>query len=139
MTCILKRAPFGETNGAPLGEPATPGFTDPTPDANSNLTVDFGFFQTLSLGNQVWNDVNNDGLLNNGETGVNGVTVRLLDSTGAITLQSTTTAGNGNYLFTGLLPGDYIVEIQTPTGFRSSTGAATPVSASDPDPARTGG
>jgi len=34
-------------------------------DSTSNLSVDFGLLQTLSVGNLVWADANNDGLNNN--------------------------------------------------------------------------
>lgn len=32
-------------------------------DENENLTVDFGLYRMLSLGNRVWNDANNNGLI----------------------------------------------------------------------------
>ena len=43
---------------SPLAEPVDDGDTAP----NSNLTVDFGFVRTLSLGNLVWIDRNNNGV-----------------------------------------------------------------------------
>ncbi|MEL6524845.1 MAG: SdrD B-like domain-containing protein, partial [Chloroflexota bacterium] len=52
-----------------------------TPD-NSDLTVDFGFWEeqtTFSLGNRVWDDINNNGILDPGETGINGVQVALYE------------------------------------------------------------
>jgi protocatechuate 3,4-dioxygenase beta subunit len=94
----------------PTGEPATPGYTDPAPDSSSNLTVDFGLYRPLSLGNLIWLDTNNNGLVDAGETGISGVTVELLDSTNTV-IATTTTDANGNYLFENLVPGDYIVRI----------------------------
>ncbi|NJP07886.1 MAG: hypothetical protein HC837_20820, partial [Chloroflexaceae bacterium] len=100
----------------PGQEPTNDGDTD----ANSNLTVDFGFY-TLSLGNLVWEDANNNGVVDSGEAGIAGVTVNLYDSDGNL-VATTTTDSNGNYLFTGLNEGDYTVEIETPAGYISSSG-----------------
>ena len=77
-----------------------PGENDPDWDA--------GVTPPASIGNRVWNDANADGIQDAGEAGVDGVTVTLYDSNGAIVGQ-TTTAGGGNYSFTGLIPGDYHV------------------------------
>ena len=60
-------------DGEPEGE--TPSNDAVTPDAASNLTIDFGFFtpvdpvdpvapvELFSIGNQVWMDSDNDGLI----------------------------------------------------------------------------
>ncbi|MCK6625359.1 MAG: hypothetical protein L6R45_09300 [Anaerolineae bacterium] len=104
------------------GEPITDGDTN----ASSNLTIDFGFYR-LSLGDQVWFDNNNNGLLDGGETGASGVTVRLYDATGTTVLSSTTTDANGFYTFTNLFSGTYIVEIVPPATFTSSTDIASSI------------
>ena len=78
-------------------------------DPNSNLTVDFGLYQPLTLGDTVWLDLDNSGTQDAGEPGVAGVVVELLQ--GGTVIDSTTTDGNGNYLFEGLAPGDYVVRI----------------------------
>ena len=76
-----------------------------------------------SLGDLVWKDVNNDGLNNNGELGISNVPVKLFDvAAPTIPIGSTNTDVNGKYLFKELNPGSYIVEIEAPLGFRSSTG-----------------
>ncbi|MBX0326164.1 carboxypeptidase regulatory-like domain-containing protein [Oscillochloris sp. ZM17-4] len=106
--------------------------TGEAPDAQSNRTVDFGFYPSFSLGNRVWNDLDNSGTINAADgasPGIAGVAVRLLDSagnpatdaTGATVADQTTTA-DGYYLFTDLFAGDYIVEVVPPAGYRSSTG-----------------
>ncbi|WKZ49508.1 MAG: sortase [Anaerolineales bacterium] len=119
-----------------------PGSTEPTGEADlsggqganddrADMTVDFGFY-TMTLGNQVWADINDDGLLNGGEIGINGVTMQLYSGDGTTLLATTTTAVNGNYSFTGLPAGDYIVRIDpaefnvggTLEGTTSSTGGA---------------
>ena len=91
--------------------------TDDDTDANSNLTVDFGFYEAVSLGNRVWFDLNYNEVIDTGEKGIAGVIVNLLDSSGIpvkdvnnIPITATTDA-NGHYLFTQLLPGDYRVEV----------------------------
>jgi SdrD B-like domain/Domain of unknown function DUF11 len=85
---------------------------EPTLDGDGpdgNLTVDFGLApaNTLTLGNLVFKDVNNNGVFDTGDTGINGVTVELLDQPGTTVLKTTTTAGGGLYTFTGLAAGTY--------------------------------
>ncbi|MCA0353764.1 MAG: hypothetical protein LCH85_17360 [Chloroflexi bacterium] len=147
-TGVIKSAAISLAAGAePTGE--TNGSGDATIDANSNLTVDFGVYQPLSLGNRIWNDANNDGLRNNGETGIANVTVDLYmdrDNSGAIdaadapTVASVQTNASGYYLFSNLLAGDYCVAIPSSNftgagvlvGFSSSTGAAAATGAFEP-------
>ncbi|MBC7406146.1 MAG: hypothetical protein H7230_01595, partial [Candidatus Parcubacteria bacterium] len=84
-----------------------------------SLKVGVKYFATdlFSLGNRVWVDTNKDGLINNAETGIDGVKVNLLNSTGAAVLNSsgqpttTLTAGGGYYRFDNLAGGNYIAEI----------------------------
>ena len=76
-----------------------------------------------SIGDRVWNDANGDGVQDVGEVGINGVTVDLIDDLngngvidgGEPVLGTQTTAGDGDYDFTGLSAGDYIVDV-TDTG-----------------------
>ena len=35
-------------------------------DSNSNLTVDFGFYKPMSIGNRVWLDTDGDGIRDDG-------------------------------------------------------------------------
>ncbi len=91
----------------PSGEGNEDGNVD---DDNSNLTVDFGFVEGLRLGNLVFEDLNNNGVADAGEPGIEGVEVELQDTNGNV-LATDTTDANGNYLFEGLVPGDYVVAI----------------------------
>ena len=76
-----------------------------------------------SIGDLVWKDVNNDGLSNNGELGVANVPVKLYNATApTVSIGTTITDANGKYLFRDLTPGSYIVEIDAPVGFTTSTG-----------------
>ncbi|MCB9262903.1 MAG: carboxypeptidase regulatory-like domain-containing protein [Flavobacteriales bacterium] len=68
-----------------------------------------------SLGNRVWYDLNNNGLQDNGEPGVPGVRVRLLDNTGNTVIDSTTTSGLGYYIFNELAAEDYFIQVVSST------------------------
>ena len=106
-------------------EPDTPVDGDGT---NGNLTVDFGFYAPLRLGNLVWKDFDNNGRKDANEPGVNGVIVELLrDANGdgkldppELTAVATrTTAGGGLYLFDNLAPGKYAVRLPA-TNFQTN-------------------
>ncbi len=81
----------------------------PSADHDGDLTVDFGVI-SLSIGDRVWFDDDASGTQDPGESGVEGVEVRLLDGTGSV-VALTTTGTDGAYVFTGLVPGSYSVEI----------------------------
>ncbi|NJM40378.1 MAG: hypothetical protein HC853_06230, partial [Anaerolineae bacterium] len=121
---VVASKPISVTDQSePTGELGGNGANDPTRDADSNLTVDFGFYR-LQLGNLVWEDLNNDGDFDAGESTLNGVTVTLYAADGSTVVSTTTTNASGNYTFTGLLSGTYIVAITPPAGYKSSTGAS---------------
>ena len=79
----------------------------------------------LSLGDRVWEDTNDNGLRDPGERGIPGVVVRLYRAGAASPTATDDTGPDGGYLFTGLPPGRYYVEVQTPEGFVSSTDGPT--------------
>ncbi len=101
------------------------------PDAQANMTVDFGFY-TIQLGNLVWNDVNNSGVVDLGDGGLPNVDVQLWSSDLTTLLATDTTDGSGAYIFTDLPQGNYVVRIPAsefnPGGtlrdYFSSTGSA---------------
>ncbi|MEM9352256.1 MAG: SdrD B-like domain-containing protein [Planctomycetota bacterium] len=83
-------------------------------------TADFTAAPELTLGNNVWVDANDDGVRQPGEAGIPGVAVNLYADTNAdgqftsgvdALVASDTTDSQGNYLFAGLLPGDYVVQV----------------------------
>ncbi len=84
-----------------------------------DLDVDAGLYEDASVGDVVWIDLDADGIQDSGEPGLAGVTVNLLDSGGS-TVATTTTAGDGSYSFTGLVPGGYRVEFVAPSGYSFS-------------------
>ncbi|WP_283193223.1 tandem-95 repeat protein [Rhizobium sp. AN80A] len=79
---------------------------------------------TGTIGDKIFNDVDKSGTFNTGDGGIGGVTVQLIDdvngdglvSTGERILATDTTDANGNYLFTGVLPGQYIVRVTDANG-----------------------
>lgn len=92
--------------------------------SSGNSTVvhaDFGYYGPLgAVGDRIWHDVDHDGRQDAGESGIQGVVVRLyldVDGDGAIDpgvdnlLRTTTTDAYGRYLFTGLPLQHYIVQL----------------------------
>lgn len=73
-----------------------------------------------SIGDYVWIDTNNNGLNDDGQTGVSDVIIELYASDaiglpiGSI-LKKDTTDNNGKYLFTGLSEGNYVLKVITST------------------------
>jgi SdrD B-like domain/Secretion system C-terminal sorting domain len=80
--------------------------------------IDAGFVPNsplkCAIGDKVWYDVNNDGIQSANEAGVAGVTVNLLDGTGAV-VATTKTDALGNYLFDNLDAGRYKVQFDAAT------------------------
>lgn len=100
-----------------------------------NLTIDAGLIRKPvepvkgAIGKYVWIDTNGNGIQDDGDTGVNGVTVELYDASGKL-LRSTVTAtvydssvtGSvygkpGYYLFDNLDAGTYKVRFILPAGY----------------------
>jgi SdrD B-like domain len=85
---------------------------------------------TASIGTTVWMDTNQDGLDDNGEQGVAGVTVDLLSGTGSF-IECTTTDASGLYQFTNLDAGTYQVQVIVPTGDGVTTQSVSPGATGD--------
>jgi protocatechuate 3,4-dioxygenase beta subunit len=69
----------------------------------------------------VWLDPNRDGVRQAGEnTGIAGVTIKLLDAAGNI-VATTTTDANGHYRFDGIVPGNYRIAETQPADYLSTS------------------
>ncbi len=108
-------------------------------------TIDAGLIAapppcTAALGDYVWFDTNGDGKQASNETGVSGVTVTLLNGSGAPLGPTTTTSSTGFYHFTNLAPGTYEVKFTAPSGdtFTTQTAAGSTTS-TDSNPNTTTG
>ena len=88
------------------------------PDAQDNLTFDFGFYKPASIGDYAWIDENGNGIQDNGEDPLPDVKVVLTgtDGLGNPVMNMTTTGPNGEYLFDNLVPGSYKLSFTAPSG-----------------------
>ncbi|MBC6993971.1 SdrD B-like domain-containing protein [Neolewinella lacunae] len=93
--------------------------TGNTDDDNGNMTLDFGFFAPVAVGDYAFVDLDMDGTQSAGDEVLPGVVVTLYDSETMLPYAGTdvngnpitplTTDANGLYLFSNLPPDDYYV------------------------------
>ena len=91
---------------------------------SAHLDTDFGFAALASAGDTVYWDTNGDGDQGLNEPGISGVTVYLYSDTDGdgdydgdddeqLTPPSEVTDADGNYTFTGLAAGDYVIRVDS--------------------------
>ncbi|HEX9385452.1 MAG TPA: sortase, partial [Anaerolineales bacterium] len=103
----------------------TPNSVPATVSAGGSATVNFGDYplsnSALSgiLG-MVFNDANENGVQDSGETALSGVTIELKNNVGAV-IATTTTDALGSYSFPNLAAGAYTITETDPAGFISTT------------------
>ena len=104
---------------------------DGTSDSTANYRIDFGLYETIDLGNLVWEDYDNDGIKDMDEPGFPNIIVTLSQpgpdglacTNDDIEIGIDTTDANGAYLFEYLNPNEYFVTLSNiPDGFNSSSG-----------------
>ena len=78
-----------------------------------DVTVDAGIARA-TIGDYIWDDLNGDGLQNDGTTPLAGVTVSLYADDGTTLLDTAVTDADGLYSFT-VAPGDYVVDVDETT------------------------
>lgn len=105
------------------------------------FSASFASFEPLTLGGTVFGDADNSGNINGTESGISGVGLTLFEDTNGSgaweagldnqvtsATSTTTTSGTGDYAFTSLFPGDYLVVVDAASfsgplsNFTSSTG-----------------
>ena len=74
---------------------------------NSDGNDLFAFIYS-TIGNEIWQDLDGDGLRSNSEPGLSGIQVSLMDCSGLI-LETVVSSEDGSYLFSELAPGEYTV------------------------------
>ena len=89
-------------------------------DCSEELSITVNVTEKLIIGDFVWDDVNNNGLQDANEPGIDGVTVSLFDANDNLVAE-TVTANGGEYVFE-VCPGEYFVVFgDFPTGFGVTT------------------
>jgi len=100
-------------------------------------TIDQGLIRPITIGDTVFYDTNADGTQNGGEVGIPNAVVRLYSAGPdgifqagelATAIATATTDANGNYAFTGRIPGLYRVILDTATLPEGATQTTTPTS-----------
>ncbi len=81
-----------------------------------SVTIGDAISCNAALGDQIWEDLDRDGIQEEGEPGIAGVLVQLLTESGE-EIASAITDDNGMYMFSGLAPGNYVIEFALPDGF----------------------
>ncbi|WP_235296444.1 SdrD B-like domain-containing protein, partial [Portibacter marinus] len=122
-------------------DPAMSGMTEVVTlvSGQTNDDLDAGLYEPASIGDFVWLDEDGDGVQDDGEDGVEGVTVNLKDENGKV-IASTTTEADGSYEFTDLTPGDYSVQFVLPANntFSPLNASGDEANDSDADPSMSG-
>ena len=122
---VTEMLPSGWVQTAPLA-----GFW--TVDGTSGTDVgnlDFANFKKFNLSGKKYTDCNGNGIIDSGDTGLGGVTIKLfmdMDGDGNLTaadgaaIASVNTASNGSWSFSNLGPGTYFVQEVVPSGYVST-------------------
>ncbi|MEQ8706124.1 MAG: SdrD B-like domain-containing protein, partial [Phaeodactylibacter sp.] len=96
-----------------------------TGPANDGEVEDY-YLAFAKIGDFVWEDLNYDGIQDTGEPGIAGAEVSIsgIDLNSNPFTASTTTTGSGMYMFSGLFPGDYMLNFTTPNELVPTTQGA---------------
>lgn len=82
---------------------------------SDEYTLNAGLTILATIGDKIWNDLNGNGLQNNGEPGINNVTVNLHRTADDAIIATTTSNLSGIYSFTNILPGNYFISMVLPS------------------------
>ncbi len=144
---------FVDETTLPSGLTISPGSVNPVTTITITSTetffdVDFPYTNvdplTAIIGDRVWGDIDADGVQDPGEIGISGVTLNLigpgadgiLGTADDAVLDTVTTGADGTYLFTGVTPGEYSVDVTDTgsvlTGFNLTSGPQSLPDPTDP-------
>jgi hypothetical protein len=88
--------------------------TEDTDDDNDGISDSVDNCPLVPNPGQIDTDQDGDGVQDGGETGLNGVTIELLNSSNSV-IATTTTSGDGNYTFSSLAAGTYSIRVVSST------------------------
>ncbi len=77
-------------------------------EGQNSTSLNFGDFQLATVSGEVYNDLDDSGVLNANDLGLSGWTVEVLNGSNQI-IASVTTDSNGLYSFSNLAPGTYTI------------------------------
>lgn len=83
---------------------------DVTVVAANVVGENFGYNAPGTIGDRIWSDANGNGVQDPGEVGISGVTVELVDRSGAV-VDTQVTGPNGDYLFDGVAPELFTIRV----------------------------
>lgn len=84
----------------------------------TNVDAGMSSSATCSIGDRVWNDKNKNGVQDAGEPGVPNIKVKLYSCSTSTLVGTKTTDHNGNYLFDGVILGQYRLKFEDiPSGW----------------------
>jgi len=92
---------------------------DTTTEVTGYMT-DVTLYETAAIGDFVWKDTDADGIQDDGEPAISGVTANLYECAGDSPVATTITDTFGFYRFSDVTPGDYYVEFIPPGGYAFS-------------------
>jgi protocatechuate 3,4-dioxygenase beta subunit len=110
-------------NGYVASIPSSGSYTKTVSTGQTISNLNFGDFQTVTLGGEVFADADGNGALNGGEGGLQGWAVQLLDGSGQ-QIRFAATDAQGAFSFSGIGPGTYTVKTAAQTGYISTSPAS---------------
>ncbi len=108
---------IGNIDGASVGFQVNDRFSQIELCADDHgVNYNFGEIRPAEIGGTVWHDANNDGLIGADEGRIGGVVIQLFDKQGN-PIAETQTDPSGEYEFTNLVPGEYLIRETQPNTF----------------------
>ncbi|HAM23849.1 MAG TPA: hypothetical protein DCQ04_16600, partial [Actinobacteria bacterium] len=87
----------------------------------NDTSWDAGLYRKACVGDKVWEDWNHNNVQDSLEGGIGNIKVQLMDATGTNVLKTTYTNSSGDYKFSNLDPGDYVLRFdKTNVSFSNS-------------------